>query len=359
MLLVDATTAQHTRGIRTVTASILAELPRATSEPLVAMAGPGLEAVEGVRLRRVTLARTRPGRLLYQRLLLPIEISRLGGALNPVDRVLLFDSYVPLVRPQRDVRYAALVHDVLPLTHPQFWPDAKLLVKRWAFASVRRSGATLFTSSEHNAREIERMLGAEARIVRFGRGQVTDAEADEARVASLPERESYLVYLGAIEPRKDVLSLIEAFDLAAAALGVELGLTIVGHGPEPYVAAVRERIAASRYREHIRLLPGADRETALRLLSRAGALVFPTLAEGFGLPILEALALGTPVVASDIPEIRAWAGEAILYAPPGQPAEWTGPIATALQTREEGRRSGQAFAQEFRWDACARDILAF
>ena len=162
---------------------------------------------------RVALAQTRPGRLLYQRLLLPLEISRLGGALDRVDRVLLLDAYVPLIRPQRDVRYAALVHDVLPLTHPHFWPPAKRLVKRLAFASLRRSGATLFTSSEHNAREIERLLGAEARVVRFGCGQLSDAEADEARVAPLPAREPYLVYVGAVEPRKDVLSLLDAFDV--------------------------------------------------------------------------------------------------------------------------------------------------
>src|SRR6266576_116826 len=79
MLLVDATTAQHTRGIQTVSASILAELPRVTSEPLVAVAGPGIDVIDGLRLRRVAVARTRPGRLVYQRLLLPIEISRLGG----------------------------------------------------------------------------------------------------------------------------------------------------------------------------------------------------------------------------------------------------------------------------------------
>jgi glycosyltransferase involved in cell wall biosynthesis len=359
MLLVDATTAQHTHGIRTVTAGILAELPRATSEPVVAAAGPGLEPVEGLRLRRVALARTRPGRLLYQRLLLPIEISRLSGALARVDRVLLLDSYVPLVRPQRGVRYAALVHDVLPLTHPDFWPSPKRLVKRLAFSSLRRSGATLFTSSEHNAREIERLLGTEAKVIRFGCGQLSDAEADEARVAPLPEREQYLVYVGAVEPRKDVLSLLDAFDATAAALGAELGLTIVGDGPEPYAAEVRARIAESRYGKRIRFLSGADRETTLRLVSRAGALVFPTLAEGFGLPILEALALGTPVVASDLTEIRAWAGGAILYAPPAQPMQWAQPVAAALGTDAVRRREGQKLAASFRWRNAAETVVRF
>jgi glycosyltransferase involved in cell wall biosynthesis len=188
---------------------------------------------------------------------------------------------------------------------------------------------------------------------------LSDAEADEARVAPLPEREPYLVYVGAVEPRKDVLSLLEVFDVAAAALGAELGLTIVGDGPEPYAAAVRARIAESRYRKRIRLLPGADRETVLRLVSRASALVFPTLAEGFGLPILEALALGTPVVASDLPEIRAWAGDAILYAPPAQPMQWAQPAAAALGTDDVRRREGQKLAAAFRWRSAAEIVVRF
>jgi len=359
MLLVDATTAQHTRGIRTVIAGVVGELPAATSEPTVVAGGPDLDLIDGLHFRRVAIAKTRPGRLLYQRLLLPVDVSLLRAHGRLVERVLLLDSYVPLLRPQRSVRYAAFVHDLLPLTHPQFWSAPKLMVKRNAFAALRRSGATVFTSSDHNARQVERFLGTRARTIRFGCGQLSDGEAEAAGRAPLPKQQPYLVYVGALEPRKDVLGLLTAFESVAASVDAALHLLIVGDGPASYVALVREAIGRSPHRQHIQLIQGADRETTLRSVAHAKALLFPTRAEGFGLPILEALALGTPVVASDLPEIRSWAGDAIVYGPPDRPAEWVEPVARALASDERRRRSGQARAAGFRWLQCARDLVAF
>lgn len=357
-LLIDATTAEHTRGIRTVILGILGELPHVARGDTIVAVGPNLPSVEGLPLRRVALAETRPGRLLYQRLLLPLDASRLGARGRRVDRVLLLDSYAPLVRMPRHLRYAALVHDVLPLTHPHFWPLAKRLVKQSAFSSLRRARATVFTSTEYNAWEIERLLGLTARVTRFGCGQLTDSEADAARISPLPEPEPYLLYLGALEPRKNVLSLIEMFDLVPS-LGRDFSLRLVGAGDPVYRAAIEARIAASPNRDRIEIVPTAGRDVALRLLRHATALILPTLAEGFALPVLEALALGTPVVASDIDPIRSWAGDAVLYARPSHPGEWLEPIAAAAATDEAHRRSGQALAAAYRWRPCAEEMLTF
>src|SRR4051812_3722376 len=127
-LVVDATTAQHASGIGTVILGIINELRDVTLEPTTVISGPDLVAPHGLTIRRVPLVRTRPGRLLYQRCLLPADIALIGRNSGPIDRVLLLDAYVPLIRPQRQLRYAALVHDVLPLTHPEFWPPPKRLV---------------------------------------------------------------------------------------------------------------------------------------------------------------------------------------------------------------------------------------
>ncbi len=180
MLLVDATTAEHARGIRTVILGVLGALFETTTEGVRVAAGPGLELLpQPAAVRRVALARSRPGRLLYQRVLLPLDAQRMRRHGELVDRVLLLDSYAPVMRPSPEIRYAAYVHDALPLSHPEYWPLSKRLVKRAAFSSLRR-GVTLFTSSEFNVREIERLLGVEARTVEFGCGQLTDVEADAA-----------------------------------------------------------------------------------------------------------------------------------------------------------------------------------
>jgi glycosyltransferase involved in cell wall biosynthesis len=190
------------------------------------------------------------------------------------------------------VRYAALVHDVLPLTHPQFWPSSNLAVKRAAFATLGRSRATIFTYTEHNARLIRQVLQRDARVVRFGCGQLTDAEADEALENPLPNRESHLLYVGAFEPRKGVIGLIDVFERAVADLDRELSLVLIGQGDPGYVRTLTERIARSPLRDTIRV-PSADRQTTLHEMRTANALLLPSIAEGFGLPIVEALAPGT------------------------------------------------------------------
>ena len=358
-LLVDATTAQHTRGIGTVIAGIVPELARAEAGETVIAVGPGFPGADDPAMQRIALAHTRIGRLLFQRLLLPLDVALLGLRSRQVDRVLLLDAYLPLIRPQRGVRYAALVHDVLPLTHPHLWPASKRAVKRAAFASLRRSRATIFTSTEHNARAIRSLMQREAHVVRFGCGQLTDAEADDALETPLADRGSHLLYVGAFEPRKAVIGLVDIFERSVSELGTELSLVLVGDGSTAYVRALHKRIARSPVRDSVRIVRTADRATTLHTMRTAAALLLPSIAEGFGLPILEALALGTPVVASDLPEIRSWADDAIRYGSPSNALAWVSSIETAIASTSEARRSGQELARSFRWESCAAELLHY
>jgi glycosyltransferase involved in cell wall biosynthesis len=357
-LLVDATTAEHATGIGTVIRALLAELPEVAGPSTMVSAGPTLEANDRLQVRRVQIARTRVGRLLYQRLLLPFDASPLGGG-QQVDRILTLDSYAPVFTGPSHLRYGALVHDVLPLTDPEFWSRSQRITKRLAFASIRRAGAATFTSTEYTAGEIKRVLGIAPRVVRFGCGQLSDAEADAAHAEQLAEREPYLLYVGAIEPRKGTLSLIGIFDSVVARGDNDLQLVIVGGGPTPYVRQVEARIAASPNRARIRVVKRASRRETVALVRSATALVFPTLAEGFGLPVLEALALGTPVVASRIEPITSWAGAAVLYSPPTDIRGWVDRIEEASGFDDGRRRSGQDLAAGYRWRSCASQLVSF
>ena len=93
---------------------------------------------------------------------------------------------------------------------------SKRLVKKTAFRSLRRSRATLFTSTERNAAAIRNLLGRDARVVRFGCGQLRDEDADRALHSPLRRRGAYLLYLGALEPRKNVHTVVSAVSRGAA-----------------------------------------------------------------------------------------------------------------------------------------------
>jgi glycosyltransferase involved in cell wall biosynthesis len=357
VLLVDATTGEHARGIGTVIRGVLDGLEDWPGVTVVS-AGPAMDVPASLDVRRVAVARTRPGRLVYQRLLLPFDASRIKRADDRVDRVLLMDAYLPLSHVRRGIRYGALVHDTLPLSHPEYWPASKRFIKRSAFWSLRRSATTLFTSTEFNARELRRLTGRDSRVVRFGCGQVTDEEADAAFERPLPKRKPYLIYVGALEPRKGLLTLLDAFDQLVRAGDGGLRLVIAGGGRREHVALIRAR-AARFPKPLVTLVDSPDRAAAVRLMREAALLVFPSSAEGFGLPILEALALGTPVVASDLEAIRDWAGSSIRYAPHERPADWVEPLIAALAASDAERRKGQMVARDFRWRTCAHQLASF
>jgi glycosyltransferase involved in cell wall biosynthesis len=352
---VDATTSEHARGIGTVIDSVASEM--SSDQRVLIARGPSAPA-DDVAAHRVHVARTRPGRLLYQRVLLPFDVAGLKRKGLPIERIVLLDAYIPLpiVRQASRAEYAVLVHDALPLTHPHFWPPAKRLVKRAAFLSLQRARPVLFTSTAHNAKEIERLLEIEARVVPFGCGQLSDLEAEAARRGPLPERGRHVVTVGAFEPRKNLLSLIESFEQLRR-FEPALSLHLVGGGSSASEARLRERIARSTAADGILVHRNLDRAETIRLIRQATVLALPSLAEGFGLPIIEALALGTPVVASDLPEIRSWAGDAIGYASPNEPAEWVEPLLASTDVTEQRRRAGQEFASAYRWRACATALL--
>jgi len=150
-------------------------------------------------------------------------------------------------------------------------------------------------------------------------------------------RGDYLLLTGSIEPRKN--------PLAAADAARAVGRTLVVAGPE------RDRALADELRAR-----GADvrgflpRDELVRLMQEAAALVFPTRHEGFGLPVAEAMACGTPVVASPDPAVREVGGDAIAYAEDGELAEV---LRAVLAEPEPWRRAGLERARSLSWQRAA------
>lgn len=354
--VVDATTAEHAHGgIGVVIRGLLDGVETlGLGDDVVVVHGPSLHVPAGVGTLQTRMVSRRYGRLAYQRLLVAADrrLAKLDA-----DRLLTMDSYISIVPVPGIRRRDCFIHDVLPITHPQFFSRAGLVPKRIGLATSRWASA-VFTSSGHTATRIQQHLGVTAVPVRFGCGQLQDEEAD-ALLSEPPERPGgYYVYVGAVEERKDLRTLVLALTMTRRPGLAPAKLAIVGnyHTPEGLRLRCWAKGVAGDQVRFLGRLSGADTR---QLVRRATALVYPSRAEGFGLPVLEGMALGTPVVASSIPEIRSWAGDACLYFEAGNAQD----LATAMEEAagdagHEAAARGRALSEGYRWRQFAARLLA-
>jgi len=232
--------------------------------------------------------------------------------------------------------------------------------------AIRKASAIL-TVSETSKREIvgafrlrsERVVVTYEAVRPSFRVVADRARIEEARTrCELPPK--YIFAMGAADPRKNLHTLITAFALLPEPLRREYPLVILlGHSA--LSSPLEQHAVSSGAADQVlmRRLSPTDEELAL-IFNAASLFAFPSLQEGFGLPPLEAMACGVPVVAarnSSIPEVL---GDAALYAAADDPAGMAAAMARALSDedmREFLRRKGLQRAARFSWDACARETV--
>jgi len=171
----------------------------------------------------------------------------------------------------------------------------------------------------------------------------------------------YLLYVGAIQPRKDLITLIRAFEeIKKQPVGTKLKLVIVGEAAWK-AAETLEKIKESAFREDI-IMPGrVSFEDLANIYQGAGVFVFPSLYEGFGMPILEAWASKIPVIVADNSSLREIGGEAVIKFPTGNVGVLMDKIKEVLEKpsiREYLRKAGEEKLKKFSWKTCAKETLS-
>jgi glycosyltransferase involved in cell wall biosynthesis len=247
------------------------------------------------------------------------------------------------------------LHDVLPLELPEASYARGRLLYRVALLGTKRADAVM-TSSEASRRQIVRRAGiAESKVHTVHPGVVAPAPVAGARPRGLPER-AFALVVGINKPHKNLETLARAWKR----FGPNPPLDLVGAGPED----PRYRGLAVLARQH-----GASRVTALGrvtepelwwLYRNATITLFPSLAEGFGFPLLEAQAAGSPVLAADVPVLRELGADAARFVAPREDSEWAAAIrelAGDTSLRRTMADAGRARAAEFRYARTAREYL--
>jgi glycosyltransferase involved in cell wall biosynthesis len=187
------------------------------------------------------------------------------------------------------------------------------------------------------------------------------AEEEARRVSAKYGLEpGYLLFVGTLEPRKNLPGLLQAYRLLRDAGTTDAPLVLVG-GKGWLYDEIFEHVGTLYLTEHVRFLHDVPDADLPGLYSAAGVLTMPSFYEGFGLPALEAMACGTPVVASDrasLPEVVGEAGLLVNADDPEDIAGALGRVLTDESLRARMRERGLAQAARFTWDRAARETLS-
>lgn len=252
----------------------------------------------------------------------------------------------PLAPPRRGTPLVVVVHDAVPFTHPGTLTPRGVRWHRRMIERAARTADLVVVPTHAVATELQRHVTL-PRLLVVGEGVSADLDLppdadDRAAALDLPAR--YLLTVATLEPRKGLAELVRALpaatDLPLLCVG-QAGWGEVDLGP-----------ATGRVRALGRV---CDADLAV-LLRRAEALVVPSRAEGFGLPLLEAMSVGTPVLTSDAPALVEVAGGAALAVPLAELADGLTAVLGDAALRARLRRDGPLRAAEFTWDGAARAL---
>lgn len=256
-------------------------------------------------------------------------------------------------------RYIITVHDLIPLRFPRnFSPLTNYF--RYYIPQVLAQAQHIISVSESTAKDITDFWGISSdKITPILHGY----DGDRFRFLNLPTRESlgespYFLYFGRPDPSKNLHRLITAF---AALKNNESELWLVGPSDRrytPLLQAQAEHLGIGNRVKFLEYVPAAELPI---IINQAIALVFPSLWEGFGFPVLEAMACGTPVITSNISSLPEVAGDAALLINPENSGEITAAMQAILvdgSLRSRLRQAGLMRASQFSWQKTGQATAA-
>jgi glycosyltransferase involved in cell wall biosynthesis len=253
------------------------------------------------------------------------------------------------------VPQVTVVHDLIPLDFPAEYPRQQLYFRRLVPAMLRRARMVVAVSEATRQRVVAAYGLPSGRVRTVLNGFDAErfcAEGPGVSDGGLP----YVLFVGNLLPHKNLPRLVEAF--AGAAARTPARLVVVGGGRPHAIAQLRTLAGRVRAAVEIReFVPSAELAPLMR---GARALVLPSLAEGFGLPAVEAMACGTPVIVSNVSSLPEVVGDAGLSVDPLDVAALSDAIARVLsddRLRKELSARGLERATRFSWARCAAELL--
>lgn len=343
--------------VRYTTELIRGLAPRADLTVLLTQASDGLD---GLPIRTIRAPFPTPNscsRIVWEQLVVPITVGRLRPQLyHSPNYILPIGLRCPTVVTVHDV-------DVFNRSYHRFL--SHLYLATLTLLALRKATRVICVSAHTRSQLAERFPWASSKLRVIPEG-VGHRFAPQSRkvVTEFRRRQGladpYVLFVGTVEPRKNLARLIRAFGTAVERAGTSHRLVIAGgHGWKATDIRAAYESSTARHRIHFMgYLPDAELPAAY---SGADIFAFPSLAEGFGLPALEAMACGTAVVSSNAGALRELVGDAALLVDPLDEEALACGLARCMVSpveRETAVQAGLKRASTFRWDRVAEETLA-
>jgi glycosyltransferase involved in cell wall biosynthesis len=267
---------------------------------------------------------------------------------------------VPLVKSCPTV---VTIHDLSLLLWPQTHTQHLARRARWRLPLMARRADAIIVPSQSVKTEVCEHLGIDDSTItvipeapRSSFWQVADTLAVRRR---LNINDDFILFVGTIEPRKNLLTLVRAFEAVLRNRSCDMQLVVVGN--EGWMTSeLHDFLKTAAVSERVKFVGYLGDEDLRALYSSCRAFIYPSLYEGFGLPLLEAMACGAPVITSDIPSIRETVGDVAVLVSPTNVDELARGIARLLENRverEERSVAGKQHAAKFSWEKAAAATL--
>ena len=258
------------------------------------------------------------------------------------------------------------IHDCIHLMFPQYLPNRLALgYAKASIAMAAKRATRVMTVSETSKRDIIELFGTAPEKIDVIYNSYDERFGDKPRdedVSRVRERyqleDDFILYAGNVKPHKNLERLIEAFHIVRKRGLDRVKLVMIGDDISKY-ASLRRAVHRHQLHKHVRFLGYLPEGTLAAMYRLAGVFVFPSLYEGFGLPPLEAMASGTPVVTSNVSSLPEVAGDAALLVDPYDPEAIADGIYRVLTDRAlhaDLRLKGLARAQHFSWETSVRRV---
>lgn len=269
----------------------------------------------------------------------------------------------------RETRAVTHIHDVSFCAYPELIGFAdRLFLSLFIPASIRRA-SVVAVPSEFTKQEVIRYYGTDPQKITVIPNALSEdfirSHSSESALSAVRQKyglpESYLLYVGTLQPRKNIPFLIEAYTRVRRRLS-DIRLVLVGNrAGHHYDTRIDQVLERSDVKNDI-IFPGFIDQADLPLVyGNARGFVYPTLYEGFGIPLLEAMSQEVPVAASDIPCLREVGAEAARYFDPGNLASCEEVLYTLCvdeEQREQLRERGRERSRSFSWHQSAQSLLS-